>query len=394
MEFLERLPHVWKNEWEKMGFEKGTAIQNQVFQPLLQGESVIGVSPTGSGKTLAYLLPLLMKVEKGKASQLVILLPSQELAMQVFHIANQWGKLLELRTQSLIGGANVKRQIEKLKQKPEVLVATPGRLLELIKSKKIKTPLFQTIVFDEIDHFLQKNSDRTLFEQLIKTFPKTLQVVCFSATADKKQAEIEAYFQKEMTIVNVKETDSSTANLSHHYLLVSKRKRVDMLRRLAYVPGFRAIIFFNHVDELGIVSNKLTYEKIDHVTLASDESKETRKQSIQRFSKKEVPFLLTTDVGARGLDFSALEAVVQYDPVFSEDRYVHRSGRVGRMGKAGMVLTFVDERQLPDLKKMTDQLSISLEETFVYGGRLWSAPPEPTLERQKKKAVKKKKKKK
>lgn len=394
MDFLKQFPQVWQKEWEQNNYGEATPIQKQSFRFLHEGQSMIGVSPTGSGKTLAYLLPLLLNVEKDQPSQLLILLPSQELAMQVFHVTNQWGQLLGLKTQSLIGGANVKRQVEKLKQKPEILIATPGRLLELIKSKKVKAHLFQMVVFDEIDHFLQKNSDQSIFEELIKTFPKEIQVVCFSATAHEKQKEMEDYFQRKFVIVDVRSEDQTTAHLFHSYIQVSKRKRTDLLRKLAYIPGFRAIVFLNHVDELGAVSEKLTYEKITHATLASDQSKEERKQSIQRFTKKEVTFLLTTDVGARGLDFPDLTIVVQYDPTFSKDRYTHRSGRVGRMGKEGFVFTMIDERQLLDLKKMAADLHLPIEESFVYEGRLWSDPPVKKKEDKKNQSVKKKKRKK
>lgn len=151
---LTQLPEVWQQRWEKNDFNDFSLIQESTFQQLSDGLDVLGISPTGSGKTLAYLLPLLQKVVKGDGNQLLILTSSQELSMQVFEVAKEWAQDLKLTVQSVIGGANVKRQIEKLKQKPEILVGTSGRVLELIKQKKIKVQQIKMVVFDEADRSL------------------------------------------------------------------------------------------------------------------------------------------------------------------------------------------------------------------------------------------------
>ncbi|EFF26051.1 ATP-dependent rna helicase, dead/deah box family [Enterococcus faecium E1679] len=138
-EFVQVFPENWQKKYEDKGFVSPSLIQRAVFQPLSNKQSIVAVSPTGSGKTLAYLWPLLLNVEPGEASALVIFASSQELAIQVADVAREWGKDKELKVQSLVGGANVKRQIEGLKKKPEILIGTPGRILELMKAKKIKS---------------------------------------------------------------------------------------------------------------------------------------------------------------------------------------------------------------------------------------------------------------
>lgn len=377
MNLVKELPTNWQEQWQKLGFTEPTSIQKESFPLLKDKKSVVGISPTGSGKTLAYLLPLLLNIQKGTGAQLVILLPSQELAVQVAQVAQVWGQLLDLKVQSIIGGANVKRQVEKLKQKPEILVATPGRLLELIKIKKVKPHLIQTLVLDEVDHLLTgQGQEQTVTQEVVKTFPRDIQVVCVSATAHQVLNKIEQLFSNDFTVLDVRQEDTSTTNLHHAYIQVPKRKRSDILRRLAYVPDFRAIVFFNQLEELGLVSDKLNYEHVPHVTLASDQSKIERKRSIELFSEQKVPFLLTTDIAARGLDFQELTYIIQYDPTISMDSYVHRSGRIGRMGREGMVITLANEMDVTDLKKVCKKLQVDLDEVFVYEGKLWLEKPE------------------
>lgn len=137
-EFVQTFPQAWQEKWQEKAFLEASLIQKAVFQPLKDQQNVIGISPTGSGKTLAYLLPLLLNVEKDHGSSLLILVSSQELAIQVAEVTREWAKALDLKVQSLVGGANVKRQVEGLKKRPEILVGTPGRVLELMKSKKSK----------------------------------------------------------------------------------------------------------------------------------------------------------------------------------------------------------------------------------------------------------------
>lgn len=172
-------PDAWQKLWQEAGFSAPSLIQDTVYEPLAQGQSLIGVSPTGSGKTLAYLLPLLGKVKPKEGNQLLILTSSQELAMQVTEVARLWGQAIGLAVQPLIGGANTKRQVEKLKAKPEVLVGTPGRVLELIKAKKIKSQQIDMLVLDEVDQLL-KEGQLGLAAKINQTLTKQAQRCFFS----------------------------------------------------------------------------------------------------------------------------------------------------------------------------------------------------------------------
>lgn len=370
-----QLPEVWQQRWEKEGFTKPTLIQTRMAELIKEDKSVLGISPTGSGKTLAYLLPALQRVTPGEGNQLLILLPSQELASQVAQVARDWGKDISLNVQTLLGGANIKRQLERLKKRPEVLVGTPGRVLELIKAKKIKAHLITTLVLDEIDD-LVKDREYNATKSIIKSVMGETQIIGVSATGEAVIPQLASIFKVEPEIVDVTKEDDTKGIIHHQYIVTPIRKRSEVLRRLAHIEGFRGLVFFNQLSELGAASERLDFLGIRHQTLASDQHQSERKKAIQDFSDGRVSLLLTTDIGARGLDFSDLYYVVQYDMVQDSDTYIHRSGRIGRMGKDGAVISLVNDRELREFKKMLTSIGRSGEEVFASHGQLYIERPE------------------
>lgn len=379
MSMFEELLKEWQEKWEKENFKAPTLIQEEMFMPLKTGKSVLGISPTGSGKTLAYLLPLLQTVEKGGGNQLLILLPSQELASQVAEVTRDWIKPLDLNIQSIIGGANISRQMERLKKRPEVLVGTPGRVLELIKAKKIKAHLIKTLVLDEVDDLVAQ-VEYNATKSVMKSVMADTQIVAVSATGQVILPEVDTLFKVTPEIVDVTKEDTTKGVIRHTYIEAPTRKRSDTLRRLSYVDNFKGLVFFNQLSELGVASERLTYLGIDHRTLASDQHQSERKRAIEDFEKNKVSLLLTTDIGARGLDFSDLTYVVQYDISINAENYVHRSGRVGRMGKNGEVISLVNEREIRELKKMIKGMDRELIEVFVSHNQILTEEEEAELE--------------
>lgn len=365
---INELPQVWQEKWSDLGFQAPSLIQEKTFDFLKKQQNLLGISPTGSGKTLAYVLPLLLQVEKQKGNQLLILAPSQELAVQIHQVVSDFAKPIQLKSQLIIGGANSKRQIEKLKQKPEVIVGTPGRILELIKIKKMKAHLFKAIVLDEVDHLFQ-SQELNLTKQIIKCVPKETQLVFFSATAQKVIEEAKK-LAEQLVIVDVTEEDQSSGKVKHYYLQLSPRKKSEYLRRLAYLPTMQALVFFNQLGELGMIEEKLIYECVPVVSLASDHSKMLRKLAIERFTKKQATMLLTTDIAARGLDFQAVPFVLNAEVPLTEESYIHRSGRVGRMGADGTVVTFVNDATKRDYQRLMKKVGHVAQEIFLYEGQL------------------------
>lgn len=381
------VPFLQKN-WEEAGFKKPALIQTKVYNAISEGKNLVGIAPTGSGKTLAYLLPLINTLKAGIPSQVLVLTSSQELAMQVVEVARNWISGSGMKVQPLIGGANVKRQQEALKKKPELLIGTPGRVLELLTAKKIKAPNIKTLVFDEVDQLVQGQSLQ-LIQNILKATDNNAQHLYFSATADVVLNELNK-IETELIVVDVSEEDDSQGEVQHFYLETSDRKKVDQLRRLLNLPEFWGMMFFNQLTDMGSAEEKLRFHQLPVASLASDQSKLSRKGAIEQFKKHQTLGLLTTDLASRGLDIEALPFVINVDVPLSEESYLHRAGRVGRMGNAGVVISLVTPQEKSDLIKIAKKLNLGLEPIYLFGGELLTEEPVKQSEPKKKKSKKSK----
>lgn len=339
--------------YTKLGFSQPTQIQEQTFGLLQTGKNVLGLAPTGSGKTLAYVLPLLSKVVPQAGTQLLVITVSQELAAQVTNVVRTCLQKLQLALQvtPLGGGANIKRQQEKLKKHPEIVVGTPGRLLELAENKKLKLFQLKTAVLDEADALLQAEN-LNFCRQLLNHAPKETQLAFFSATDNPILHELPRWFRQEVHRVDVRATDQTQGQVTHYYLTVPVRKRFDLLVKAGRKPHFKALVFFNQLETLTAVAKRLRFAKIDVAVLDSEQRQTQRKQAIQDFMAGQASLLLTTDLAARGLDLPQLPAVINYDLPLNLTAYIHRVGRTGRMGHDGIVVNLGNERSLRDLKKI------------------------------------------
>jgi len=386
--YIEKLPEVWQENWKKSGFDKPSLIQEKTYDLLKDGENLLAISPTGSGKTLAYLLPLLQRVEKGAGNQLLILLSSQELALQVAQVAKDWGRLIELNVQTIIGGANSTRQIEQLKKRPEVIVGTPGRVFDLIKSKKIQLMNVATILFDEADSLIESQTI-TLAQSIVNYVPKDFQLGFFSATGQKVLEQAQELAGDNLFVVDVTKEDTSKGSITQQYIKVPVRKKIETLRGLAHVQGLQAIVFFNQLGDLGNAEEKLLFHGLPVASLASDQDKMIRKAALEKFKEGKIKFLLTTDLLSRGMDIKSLPYVINFDVPMTKESFTHRTGRVGRMGEDGHVLSFVQDNTMKDLEKCLDDKK-ELKEVFLWGGMLVEQLPETTNEPVKKSKTKKK----
>jgi len=365
---MEEMAMPFEKYWHEMSFQLPTPIQENVFKPLLEGNDVVGLSPTGTGKTLAYAIPLLQNTDANKELQLLVLVPSQELAHQVGHVLSEWGSLKDLSAQVIIGGANVGRQIDKLKEKPEIVVGTPGRLLELANQKKLKLHNVKTVILDEADYLLQEEHLNALRE-LIKKMPGSRQMGFFSATNSENLKDIQKWFNTEPLWFDTTKEGQFMDQTVHGFIEAPTRKRAEMLRRLGNLEGMQALVFVNATQELDYLAQKLQFEGINVRMLHSDYGKAQRKSAMDEFRKGKVTFLLTTDVSARGIDIQDLPYVIHYDLPLSKETYLHRSGRTGRMGKKGIVLSLVNDRNSRDIKRFAPHPD-EVKEFFIYGGEL------------------------
>ena len=353
-------PNSWQDKLENLGFSELTSIQEELFEPISSGKSVLGISPTGTGKTLAYLFPCLLKLTPKKAQQLLILAPNTELAGQIFEVCKSWADSLGLNSQLFISGSSQKRQIERLKKGPEIIIGTLGRIFELVKLKKIKMMNIDTIVLDEFDQLLS-DSQYHFVDKIVRYAPRDHQLIYMSATTKFDQEKIAPNTR------TIDLSDQKLDNIQHFYMQVDQRHRVDMLRKLAHVEDFRGLVFFNSLSDLGSAEEKLQFRDVLAVSLASDVNVKFRKVILEKFKEKQLTLLLATDLLARGIDIDSLECVVNFDIPRDIETYTHRAGRTGRMGKEGYVITLVTHpEELKKLKKFASVREIVLKNQELY----------------------------
>ncbi|MGT2771797.1 DEAD/DEAH box helicase [Streptococcus marimammalium] len=357
---INQLPIAWQEKLTKLAFKTLTPIQEAIFEPIKNGKNVLAISPTGTGKTLAYLLPSLLNIKPKKGQQLLILAPNTELCGQLFEVTKNWAEPLGLSSQLFISGTSQKRQIERLKKGPEILIGTPGRIFELVKHKKIKMMSINTVVFDEFDELLS-DSQYHFVNRITHHVPKKHQMIYVSATncVDKEM------LKKDTEVIDL--SLNSLDTITHYYLFLDKRQRLEILRKLANIPNFRGLVFFNKLSDLGASEEKLQFNQIKAISLASDVNTRFRKVILEKFKNNDISLLLGTDLLARGLDIEDLAYVINYDLPSSKESYIHRSGRTGRMGKSGIVITLITHKEeLKQLKKWADVSEVILKNQELH----------------------------
>ncbi|MED4802470.1 DEAD/DEAH box helicase [Bacillus atrophaeus] len=367
--FLHNAKTFIKENWETSGFTKPTDVQEQTAELIMEGKDVIAESPTGTGKTLAYALPVLERIQpEQKHAQAVILAPSRELVMQIFQVIQDWKSGSELRAASIIGGANVKKQVEKLKKHPHIIVGTPGRVSELIKMKKLKMHEVKTIVLDEADQLILPEHRETM-KQIIKTTLKDRQLLCFSATLKQETEQVLREMTQEPEVLKVKRSQHDAGKVKHQYLVCDQRDKVKLLQKLSRLQGMQALVFVRDIGNLSVYAEKLAYHHVDLGILHSEAKKMERAKILAAFENGEFPLLLATDIAARGLDIENLPYVIHAD-IPDEDGYIHRSGRTGRAGKEGTVISLVTPMEESKLKKMAKRLGLTLQQVVYAKGQL------------------------
>jgi len=368
---LNQLKPFLQEMWQKSGFRTPTSIQETAIPSILEGRDLIAESPTGTGKTLAYLLPVLNNVDPGNQGvQAVVLASSQELVMQVYRVFQKWTEASGIRGASFIGGANVKRQLEKLKKHPQVIFGTPGRLSELIKRKKLKMHEVKTIVLDEADLLLVPEHAGVV-RQIIKATHQDRQVVLFSATLKQETEQAAREITKDPEIIRIKKDMTiAQGTVEHIYFTFLKRDKIKLLEKIARLNGVKALVFINDITEVSVATAKLNYKHLSAGLLHSDLKKTERQAALKAFRDGKINMLIATDVAARGLDIQDVTHVVHLDFPKDLTQYVHRSGRTGRMGASGTVISLVTEREERELKRFCRKLNIPLHKRMFYKGEI------------------------
>jgi superfamily II DNA/RNA helicase len=385
-DLLKTVKTFLQQAWTKSGFEAPTSVQSQAIPLIIEGRDVIAESPTGTGKTLAYLLPILHKIDiEKKAVQAVILAPSRELVMQINDEITKWSEGSGINGASFIGGANVKRQLEKLKKHPQIVVGTPGRLQELIKMKKLKMHEVKTVVLDEGDQLLAPEHLPIIFE-IIKSTLSDRQVILFSATLPSDIQHTAKQLMNAAEVLQVNQSVENTGNVEHIYIVCEQRDKIDVLRRIVKMEQMKALAFVRDINSLTVISEKLKFRDVSLGVLDAAASKQERERALKQLRAGEIPLLLATDVAARGLDIKGLTHVIHFDVPKDSGQYVHRSGRTGRMGASGTVLSIVTERDVRVLNKYARELGLELQQKELYKGQMVNVKKREVSEQQKRKS--------
>ncbi|QTU82470.1 DEAD/DEAH box helicase [Carnobacteriaceae bacterium zg-C25] len=338
-----------------MGFEETTPIQAQTIPLALEGKDVIGQAQTGTGKTAAFGLPMLEKIDtQNRVIQGLVIAPTRELAIQTQEELFKLSRDKRVRVSVVYGGSNISRQIKQLKDMPNILVGTPGRLLDLLKRKAYTLDNIETLVLDEADEMLNMGFLEDI-ETIIAQTPTTRQTLLFSATMPPAIKKIGMTFMKEPEHVKIK-TKEMTANLIDQFFVkCQESEKFDMMTRLFDVQSPELTIIFGRtkrrVDELsaGLEARGYKAEGIH-----GDLTQQKRLSVLNAFKKGKIDILVATDVAARGLDISGVTHVYNFDVPQDPESYVHRIGRTGRAGKEGMSITFVTPQEMDYLRTIEE----------------------------------------
>ena len=348
----------------EMGYETMTPIQEQAIPVVLQGKDVMGAAQTGTGKTAAFALPLLqrmMKHENASTSparhpvRALVLLPTRELAVQVAQQVELYAKYTNLRSTVVFGGMDMKPQTLELKKGVEVLVATPGRLLDHIEAKNAVLNQVEYVVLDEADRMLDIGFLPDL-QRILSYLPKQRITLLFSATFSPEIKRLASSYLQDPVTIEVARSNATASTVEQHFYSVGADDKRRALHQILKARGMKqAFVFVNSKLGCARLARSLEREGLKTTALHGDKSQDERLKALEAFKNGDVDLLVCTDVAARGLDIKDVPAVFNFDVPFNAEDYVHRIGRTGRAGASGLAVSFVassDQRLVADIEKL------------------------------------------
>jgi len=334
-----------------MGFEEATPIQQKAIPPALAGKDIIGQAQTGTGKTAAFGIPAIEHTSPDEPYvQVIVLTPTRELAIQVAEELNRIGQFKGIRSLPIYGGQDINRQIRALKNRPQIIVGTPGRLMDHMRRRTIRLDQVRLAVLDEADEMLSMGFVEDI-ENILTAVPTERQTMLFSATMPKPILDLANRFLKEPEFIGIKSKEMTVPQIEQYYIEVQEKQKFDVLCRLLDIDSPESAIVFGRtkrrVDELYEALTKRGYSAEG---IHGDMTQARRDLVMKHFKEGLTEILVATDVAARGLDISGVTHVYNFDIPQDPESYVHRIGRTGRAGKAGMAVTLVTPREMGHLR--------------------------------------------
>ncbi len=362
----------------KAGITRPTEIQAAVIPPVLFGKDVFGQSATGTGKTLAYLLPLFQKIEAAKKeTQAIILAPTHELAMQIYHQSESLAQnaALPVTAVPIIGQVNITRQIDMLKGKPQIIIGSGGRILELIQKRKINTQTVRTIIIDEADRMLDDTNWATV-KAVVKTTMRDRQMLLFSATVPPAALARARELTRDPEVIAVKGQTDIPAGISHLYFVCEQREKIEVLRKLAaHLNVEQALVFINQNEAIETTVMKLNYHGLAAAGIYGAAVKADRQKALEDFRSGKARLLVASDLAARGLDIPGVAYVFNLELAEDPQIYLHRAGRTGRAGQSGTAISLVTRKETELVAKIAKTLKIKLAAKELHRGKIVDSSP-------------------
>ncbi len=353
---------------DELGFKEPMPIQAEVLPVLLsQRTDLVGLAQTGTGKTAAFGLPLLQNIDpKNRSVQALILCPTRELCMQITKDLLSYAKYIpEIMIVPVYGGASIEQQFKSLAKKPQIIVATPGRLQDMIRRNRIDFSNVQWMVLDEADEMLDMGFQEDV-DAILEYMPAEKNTLLFSATMPAEVEQILNKYMKEPVRISIGAKNSGTANVRHNYYLIRASERYLALKRLIdYYPSIYGIVFCRTKLETQEVADNLIHDGYNAASLHGDLSQAQRDLVMNHFRQGFTQILVATDVAARGLDVNNLTHIINYNLPDDIDTYVHRSGRTGRADKTGICISLVHVKEKHKIKAIEKQLKQPLERALI-----------------------------
>jgi ATP-dependent RNA helicase RhlE len=365
---------------EEQGYTEPTPIQYQAIPEALDGRDVVGSAQTGTGKTAAFLLPILQRLEDGPSRTLraLVLTPTRELAEQVLRSARAYGRHVDLKSVAVYGGVRMEPQTSALKEGVDIVVATPGRLLDHMARGHVEASKLQTLVLDEADRMLDMGFARDV-HRILDSLPTERQTLFFSATISGDVDRLARRALKEYAAVEIGRRAEVADGVEHVLVAVDKpRKRSLLAKVLEVLPKDRTLVFTRTKHGAEVVANHLRREGNDVAALHGDKTQGARSEALSRFKRGVTRVLVATDVAARGIDVDDIGLVVNYDVPRDPEVYVHRVGRTARAGAQGVAMTLMSPDEWTSMSDVEKLMGRTFSREIVPGFEPAVTPLQPT----------------
>jgi ATP-dependent RNA helicase DeaD len=356
---------------QQLGYEQPTEIQQLAIPALINGNDILGVSQTGTGKTAAFVLPLLQHIDpSNKEIQILVLTPTRELGIQVAKSFEKYASAVDkFKVACIYGGQDIQIQFKALKKNPQVIVATPGRLIDHLKRRSLKIDQLKTVVLDEADEMLNMGFQEDV-EQILETTPKNAQMALFSATMPPAIRRIANDFLKDPVEIKINQQVKTVDNIEQKFLLVKKHDKKEVLERVICTANAEAGIIFVKTRQQTIeISEKLEQFGLMCAPLNGDLQQNMREATIRQLTDGHIDWIIATDVAARGLDVKRISHVINYDLPHDLESYVHRIGRTGRAGRSGTAITLASPPDMRQLRRVEEHTGAPLTRMEVPDGK-------------------------